>query len=99
MPDALAHLKFLTNPLLQDFGCLSVLHLHFPPLCQDSGFLIGQSIPELVGDLCLLLSPSKRTPIGISSGRKLKAYITTEVQIKTMGSTSFFNISFRGTPQ
>lgn len=64
MPRALAHLEFLLNALLQDFGSLAVLHLHFPLLRQDPGFLIGQSLPEFLGDLCLLLSPSKRRPAG-----------------------------------
>lgn len=75
MPHTWAHLEFLMNALLQDLGSLAVLHLHFPLLRHDPGFLIGQSIPELLGDLCLLLSPSKRTPEGISTCGKLKVYI------------------------
>lgn len=76
MPRTRAHLEFLMNALLQNLGSLAVLHLHFPLLRHDPGFLIGQSFSELLGDLCLLLSPSKGIPEGISSCGKLKVYIT-----------------------
>lgn len=62
------------NALLQGLGSLPVLHLHFPLLRHDPGFLIGQSIPELLGDLRLFLSPSKRKPESLCG--KLKVYIT-----------------------
>lgn len=85
MPHALAHLELLTDAFLQDLGSLPVLHLHFPLLCQDPGFLIGQSIPELLGDFCLLLSPCKRTPAGMSSCR----HITAGLQINTRSNISW----------
>lgn len=89
MPHTLAPLELLTDAFLQDFGSLPVLHLYFPLLCQDPGFLIGQSIPKLLGDFCLLLSPCKRTPAGMSSCRKLKDHITTGLQIKTRSNISW----------
>ena len=77
------------DALLQDFGRFAVLHLHLPLLCQDPGFLIGQSIPELFGDLCLLLSPFKRTPAGIRRCGKIRDHTPTEFQIKTMPNHSW----------
>lgn len=88
MPHMLTHLELLTDAFLQDFGSLPVLHLHFPLLRQDPGFLIGQSIPKLLGDFCLFLSPCKRTPAGMSSGRKVKDHITTGLQMKTRSNMS-----------
>ena len=85
---ALAHLEFLMDALLQDFGSLAVLHLHLPLLCQDPGFLIGQSIPELFGDLCLLLFPFKRTA-DIRRRGKRRDHMPTEFQIKAMPSHSW----------
>lgn len=70
----------------QDFGSLAILHLHFPPLCQDPGFLIGQGIPELLGDLCFLLFPSKRSAAWVSLGEKLEDHITAQLQVKAMSN-------------
>jgi hypothetical protein len=66
------HLEFLVYTFLQNFSSLAVLHLHFPLLCQNPSFLIGQGIPELLGDLCFLLSPSKRAAAGVSLVKKLE---------------------------
>lgn len=79
VPHALSHLEFLMYTFLQDFGSLAILHLHFPPLCQDPGFLIGQGIPELLGDLCFLLFPSKRPAAWVSLGEKLEDHITAQL--------------------
>ena len=59
-----------------------------PLLCQDPGFLIGQSIPELFGDLCLLLFPFKRTA-DIRRHGKRRDHMPTEFQIKAMPSHSW----------
>lgn len=86
VPHALSHLEFLMYTFLQDFGSLAILHLHFPPLCQDPGFLIGQGIPELLGDLCFLLFPSKRSAAWVSLGEKLEDHITVQLQVKAMSN-------------
>lgn len=86
MPHALSYLEFLMYTFLQDFGSLSVLHLHFPPLCQNPGFLIGQGIPELLGDLCFLLSPSKRAAAGVRLSETLEDHVTMQLQLKAKSS-------------
>lgn len=60
------HLEFLMYTFLQDFSSLAVLHLHFPLLCQNPSFFIGQGIAEFLGDLCFLLSPFKRAAAGVN---------------------------------
>lgn len=77
------------DALLQDFGSLAVLHLHLPLLCQDPGFLIGQSIPEIFGDLRLLLSPFERTPADIRRHGKRRDHVPTAFQTKTTPSHSW----------